>query len=268
MCKNEKMLLLLSGHLDGCNTSEEEAMLQAHLAQCPDCRRILTEYEKIDAGIADLTQAPPANFTANVMRAVQAEPRRAEPKKPRRFSFGFGTAAAAVAAVLLLAIGAGRLPQLSLGSAKLSDAAVPEPKEAWPAAAAEEPAAEEPAAEAEPEPMEEPAEAEESAEAASEEAPEAAFSESLGEHHFPASVDCAALSRAENLAVGLLYADPADLPELKDAPSLPLDGGTRYEVTQESLDELASRFDDLQVFEPEGYLPEDETPAYLIVIDQ
>ena len=265
MCKNEKMLLLLSGHLDGCNTSEEEALLQEHLAQCPDCRRILTEYEKIDAGIADLTQAPPASFTANVMRAVQAEPRRAEPKKPRRFSFGFGTAVAAVAAILLLAIGAGKLPQLSTGSAKLSDAAIPEAEEAWPAAADEEPAAE---AEAEPEPMEEPAEAEEAAEAASEEAPEAAFMENLGEHHFPASVDCAALSRAENLAVGLLYADPEDLPELKDAPSLPLDGGTRYEVTQESLDELASRFDDLQVFEPEGYLPEDETPAYLIIIDQ
>ena len=73
MCKNEKMLLLLSGHLDGCNTAEEEALLQAHLAECPDCRRILTEYEKIDAGIAGLTQAPPANFTANVMRAVQAD---------------------------------------------------------------------------------------------------------------------------------------------------------------------------------------------------
>ena len=265
MCNNEKMLLLLSAHLDGCNTAEEEAQLQAHLAQCPDCRRILTEYEKINAGVADLTQAPPANFTANVMRAIQAEPRRAEPKKPRRFSFGFGTAAAAVAAILLLAIGAGKLPQLSAGSAKLSDAAMAESKEPWPTSAADEPAAEEsvdeaPAAEAEPEPMEAPAEAAE--------APEAAFSESMGDHHFPANVDCAALSRAENIAVGLLYADPADLPELKDAPSLPLDGGTRYEVTQESLDVLASRFDDLQVFEPEGYLPEEEDPAYLIVIDQ
>ena len=250
MCKNEKMLLLLSGHLDGCNTAEEEALLQAHLAECPDCRRILTEYEKIDAGIAGLTQAPPANFTANVMRAVQAEPRTAAPKKPRRFSFGFGTAAAAVAAIFLLAVGSGKLPQLGAGRAMLNDAAV-KSADAEPA----EIAAEEPAAAAE---TDTPAAAE----------PEAMYAAGTQLNRMPANVDCAALARAENRPVGLLYADPAELPELDSAPSLPLDGGTRYEVTQKSLDALALRFDDLQVFEPEGYLPEEDHPAYLIVVEQ
>ena len=258
MCKNEKMLLLLSGHLDGCNTAEEEALLQAHLAECPDCRRILTEYEKIDAGIAGLTQAPPANFTANVMRAVQAEPRTAAPKKPRRFSFGFGTAVAAVAAIFLLAVGSGKLPQLGAGRAMLNDAAV-KSADAEPAEiAAEESAeiaAEEPAAAAE---TDTPAAAE----------PEAMYAAGTQLNRMPANVDCAALARAENRPVGLLYADPAELPELDGAPSLPLDGGTRYEVTQKSLDALALRFDDLQVFEPEGYLPKEDHPAYLIVVEQ
>ena len=255
MCKNEKMLLLLSGHLDGCNTAEEEARLEAHLAECPDCRRILTEYEKIDAGIADLTQAPPANFTANVMRAVEAEPHQAAPAKPRKFSFGFATAVAAAAAIFLLAVGSGKLPQLGLTSAKLNDSAMK-------SADAEPMAADEPMAEAESAPAAEPM-----AEAAEAEIPETTFARAAqGADILPANVDCAALARAENRPVGLLFAEPADLPELEGASSLPLNGGFRYDVTQETLDELAERFGDLQVFEPEGYLPEDDNPAYLIVV--
>ena len=250
MCKNEKMLLLLSGHLDGCNTAEEEARLEAHLAECPDCRRILTEYEKIDAGIADLTQAPPANFTANVMRAVEAEPHQAAPAKPRKFSFGFATAVAAAAAIFLLAVGSGKLPQLGLTSAKLNDSAIK-------SADTEPMAADEPMAEAESAPAAE----------AEAEIPEATFGRSaLEADNLPANVDCAALARAEKRPVGLLYAEPADLPELEGASSLPLNGGFRYEVTQETLDALAERFDDLQIFEPKGYLPEGDNPAYLIVV--
>ena len=98
--------------------------------------------------------------------------------------------------------------------------------------------------------------------------PEAMYAAGTQLNRMPANVDCAALARAENRPVGLLYADPAELPELDGAPSLPLDGGTRYEVTQKSLDALALRFDDLQVFEPEGYLPEEDHPAYLIVVEQ
>ena len=145
MCKNEEMLLLLSGHLDGCNTAEEEAMLEAHVAECPDCRRILTEYERFDAGIGDLTQEPPAGFTAGVMRAIKEDQPKAVDKKPRRFTFGFATAVAAVAAVFLLAIGSGMLPQLGFAGAKLN---TPVMKSADVAPAAAEPEPEEAAAEA------------------------------------------------------------------------------------------------------------------------
>ena len=158
MCKNEEMLLLLSGHLDGCNTPEEEAMLEAHMAECPDCRRILTEYERFDAGIGDLTQEPPAGFTAGVMRAIKEDQPKAVDKKPRRFTFGFATAAAAVAAVFLLAIGSGMLPQLGFAGAKLNTP-VMKSADIAPAAAEAEPAPE-------PEPEEAPAI----------ELPEAAFS--------------------------------------------------------------------------------------------
>ena len=250
MCKNEKMLLLLSGHMDGCNTPEEEAQLEAHLAECPDCRRILTEYEQLDAGIADFAQAPPADFTANVMRAVEAEPHHFTEKKPRRFFFGFATAAAAVAAVFLLAVGSGKLPLPGLASARLINSGMK---------SADEAAAEEPAAMA--------AEAPAAEEAAPAEA-EMSFSPAAGEELFPANVDCAALARSENCPVGLLYADPADLPELEDAPSLRLDGGIRYDITQKTLNELANRFTDLQIFEPDGYLPDDRGPAVLIVVTE
>ena len=145
MCKNEEMLLLLSGHADGCNTPEEEARLQAHLAECPDCRRVLEEYEAMDAALAGLPLAMPENFTANVMRAVEAEPRKAEAKKPRRFTFGFATAAAAVAAIMLLAIGSGKLPIPGNTSARLNIF----PSKSADSPAAEEYAAQEPASEPE-----------------------------------------------------------------------------------------------------------------------
>ena len=251
MCENEEMLLLLSGRLDGCNTPEEEARLDIHLAECPDCRRVFEEYKALDAGLAGLTRKAPVNFTANVMRAVEAEPAAAAPKKNRRWTFGFGTAAAAIAAVLLLAIGSGMLPQMRMGSAKMADSIKASADEAMP----------EPAYDAEPAPAAEEA----PAEAAMEE-PEAAFAEAMPARALPANVDCAALANDENCSVGLLYADPAGIPELEGVPSLPLDGGMRYEISQKTLNDLGARFPDLQIFEPEGCLPGDGDPAYLIVV--
>ncbi len=169
MCKNEEMLILLSGRMDGCNTPEEDARLEAHLAECPDCRRTLADYQKNDAGLAGFEPKLPDDFTENVMRAVRAEPRTFEVKKPRRFTFGIATAAAAVAAVVLLAIGSGMLPQLGPTSAKMNDTAKKSVPAAEPAAA-EEAFGSEP--EAAPAAVEEPkteyAVAEESAEATSE----------------------------------------------------------------------------------------------------
>ena len=47
----EDALVLLSGHLDGENSEEEEAQLSAHLRQCPACRELLAAFQAADQGI-------------------------------------------------------------------------------------------------------------------------------------------------------------------------------------------------------------------------
>ena len=254
MCENEKMQLLLSGHMDGCNTPEEEQALQAHLAECADCRQALEDYKKLDKFLLTTRQAAPADFTANVMRTVEAEPRRSEPAKKRKLPFGFATAAAAVAAVLLLAVNAGWLPGMGAGSAKLS---------ASKSADAEAPAAEaepapEPACAAEPEAVEEPAAiAPEASYAAATEAP----------RDLPANVDARALADEELCPVGVLYADPAELPELECKDALPLSGGLRYTLLQSELNAIAADYD-MTVYTPESFTPDDNGRALLIVVTE
>lgn len=96
---------LLSGHIDGVNTEEEEAKLQEHLAVCPACRTLLQELEQTDALLAQ-TPAPPADLTARIMKQI--------PKKRRRrglLYFAAPAATLATAAVLALAVfGAWNLP--------------------------------------------------------------------------------------------------------------------------------------------------------------
>ena len=120
----QEALELLSGHIDGANTPEQEAALKEHLSSCQSCREILKAYVEIDAGIGAFAEEPPASFTESVMQAVRQEPRKAA--KSRRF-FGRGTAFAAVAAALVLVLGSGavKLPQLlaDAGSAKSADTA-------------------------------------------------------------------------------------------------------------------------------------------------
>lgn len=106
----EEALELLSGHLDGANTQEEETQLQAHLASCPACRAILEAYEAVDSGLASLQAEPPAELVSGVMEAVRQESSTA--KKIRRFPTR-GIAATAVAAALLLVIGTTYLPELN-----------------------------------------------------------------------------------------------------------------------------------------------------------
>lgn len=102
----EEALVLLSGHLDGANTPEEEARLEDHLARCPDCRRILDAYTAMDQGILELSEEPPAQLHDRIMAAVAAE---AKPRRRRRVRPAvMGLAAAAV---LCLALGLGYLPR-------------------------------------------------------------------------------------------------------------------------------------------------------------
>ena len=244
MCRNEEMQLLLSGRLDGCNTLEEEQALDQHLAECADCRQALEDYKKIDELLRETRQEVPADLTANVMRAVEAEPRRVEAKpKKRRLPFGFATAAAAVAAALILAVNAGWLPGLNQGTAKLfphkaADAVEPE------AAPAEVPEAVEEEAALAPAPKERAA--------------------------LPANVDARALAQAEGCPVGVLYADPAEIPELEGREALALDGGLRYSLTEDEFYALAGQYADrdLTIYTPVHQPPDTAGNAILIVVTE
>lgn len=236
MC-SEQMKILISGHLDGCNTPKQEATLTEHLNQCAECRRLLHEYQAIDAELAGLAQAPPAGFSASVMNAISQEAPR--PKKAKRHSFRYGTMIAAAAAVLVLAVSAGHIVMPKGGFAAIH----------LPVAQKEDCAA----------PTENYAMAEE--DQVMLETKTASGNASAQS----ANVDCAALADIEGCYVGLLYADGT--PELlKHSSSLPLSGGTMYTISQETLNDLKDQYPALQIFAPENTVPPEDTDAYLILV--
>lgn len=60
---------LISASLDGGLTAEEQARLDAHLAQCPDCRALWEQLSGLDAELMEL-DSPGPDFTDRVMAAV------------------------------------------------------------------------------------------------------------------------------------------------------------------------------------------------------
>lgn len=109
-------LSLLSGHIDGENTEQEEAALQAHLAECADCRALLKAYEDIDSNVAELNVPAPENLVSSVMEKIST-PAKAKTRSPWR---NLGMSAGLVAAVLVLLIGTKtiKLPNMSDNRAK------------------------------------------------------------------------------------------------------------------------------------------------------
>lgn len=93
----EEALLLISGHLDNENTELEEARLQAHLEQCPDCRQVLESFQLMDAGLLSLEEEAPARLHDRVMEAVRKE---AAPRRKKNPWMGVLASAAAVALVV------------------------------------------------------------------------------------------------------------------------------------------------------------------------
>lgn len=95
----EQALEAMSARLDGELDEQQTQALEAHLAQCPECRRLFDELSRIDGAVPSLDAEAPEALTARVMEQVRREPRRAE----RRFPWLAGAlAAAAVAAVVIL----------------------------------------------------------------------------------------------------------------------------------------------------------------------
>lgn len=99
----EEALELISGHLDGENTEQEEAQLQAHLKVCPSCRELMQALSDTDQTLRNLETEPPAHFCEDVMAAVRAEKAPVRKKKHHVWPV-------LAAAALLLVIGVSALP--------------------------------------------------------------------------------------------------------------------------------------------------------------
>lgn len=91
---------LMMRSIDRDTTPQEEAELQAHLADCETCRRLCAAYQALETQLAATDEAPPDTLKDAVMNSIRAEKRQRSPKHLLgRFRF---TAVAAVAAVLIL----------------------------------------------------------------------------------------------------------------------------------------------------------------------
>ena len=86
----EEYIDLISGHVDGINSAEDEARLQAHLQECEHCRALLEAYSSIDAILAQEDAEPPAHLKENIMQAVKATPRKHRNKKGLFVGIGSG----------------------------------------------------------------------------------------------------------------------------------------------------------------------------------
>lgn len=69
----DQALELISARLDGALTPQEDAALEAHLAQCPQCRALLADLSALRAACAGLEPPVPADLTARIMAQLAKE---------------------------------------------------------------------------------------------------------------------------------------------------------------------------------------------------
>lgn len=120
----EEFIPLISARLDGELTPEEEARLEAHLAQCPGCRALAADLAVLEATLSPLAQEVPPGLAQSLAsqdwtRIPQETPpaapaQEAPAVKPPRRRKGLWTACAA-AAVVLLAVAVGQVALPSNG---------------------------------------------------------------------------------------------------------------------------------------------------------
>lgn len=99
---------LISAALDGALSPEEQAKLEAHLAQCPDCKALYEDLSRIHQSLLDLPPVEiPEGLTGRIMDAVAAEAAQPkvvplpQPKRSARPWQRWAVTAAAVAVVIL-----------------------------------------------------------------------------------------------------------------------------------------------------------------------
>jgi negative regulator of sigma E activity len=129
----EEVLELLSAALDGELTAQEQAELNAHLAQCPSCSALSAQLTGLHRAMGELEDVPaPVGFADRVMAQVSAEGGSAQmgkvipfptQKRKRTPWKGWAAAAAVVAVVALGAVTlAGQFPLGQSGSTSSADA--------------------------------------------------------------------------------------------------------------------------------------------------
>ena len=125
MLECDQALELISAHIDGALTPEEEQALSEHLEVCPDCRSLLADLEQLHQEMGALSQqsvSPPPQLQGDIMARIRAEAR------PRAGIRGRGrwrawVAMAALFAVVLLGAGTLRIWQAGGSGAVRADTA-------------------------------------------------------------------------------------------------------------------------------------------------
>lgn len=107
----DKALEVLSAELDGMLGEAEHAELQAHLAQCADCRRVYETLRDVDAMLPETQLEPPRALHDAVMREVRADAAKRQQKK--RWVPVAVIGAAAAAAFVLGSFGLIEMPGFS-----------------------------------------------------------------------------------------------------------------------------------------------------------
>ncbi len=237
MC-DEKIQELISGHLDGCNTPEQEAILREHLATCPVCNQTMQEYQRMQRDMESLRQEAPASLSAGVMDAITKDA-TPKPRLIKKLPFRYGTAIAAVAAALVLVIGSGKfgLPTSGMVSIHSQSPQVDTVQEET---------------------------------AAKDQMPDQILEDTTisasmaAAEALPANVDCQALAQAQSCIVGVLYGEEPE--ELAEAEYLSLSGGRQYAMAQEQLLRLSQDFPEMQLYYPDYVSCDAQATAYLIVV--
>ena len=99
-------------------TAEENAALQAHLAECADCAAVYAAFSALSEALGEDLEEPPASLHENVMAEVRREEIRRRSSRRHRWTW-FAAAAAALALVIGFAPRASQMANEN-GAAKLT----------------------------------------------------------------------------------------------------------------------------------------------------
>lgn len=122
MAYHDEYVKLLSARLDGALTPGEESRLDAHLAQCPDCKALYDQLWVTAKAVKGLPpETPPADLTDRIMAAVAADnviPITAAKKARQPWRRWLATAAV----ITLIVAGGYGMTQIRMGGAAKSAA--------------------------------------------------------------------------------------------------------------------------------------------------